>query len=64
MLIIMSTFGITSQGYTHFPHLAYLSESRDKILFKGGRLCHLRCQISQSKTLSITSYINEPRKLK
>ena len=37
-LIIMSTFGITSQGYTHFPHLAYLSESRDKILFKGGRL--------------------------
>ena len=34
-LIIMSTFGFTNQGYTHFPHLIYLPGSRDEILFKG-----------------------------
>ena len=37
--VIMSIFEFHQQRvYTHFPHLAHLSESRVEILFKGGRL--------------------------
>ena len=51
-------------NYTHVPHLAYSPESRDEILFKGGRLWHLWCQFNQNQSINITSHTNELRKLK